>query len=138
MCRLVSCDMPKLAVKVVLLPPDKVMDRAIELNQTLNGPRDIVLSRDNCIPHISMVGGCVEVSELDIGLIHRLQEVAREYAPLRLVAETLDVPEMGPGNPLSVLWLKEDDRLNSLRKSLAERLRGYFTYEPDKSMFVAG
>ena len=48
--------MAKIAVDVVLLPSEEMMDKAIEINRELLKRFDnkIILNKENCLPHISL------------------------------------------------------------------------------------
>ena len=51
--------MPKIAIDVVLLPPEEIMDKAIEINRQL-ADDPIKLNKENCLPHVSLCMGVVE------------------------------------------------------------------------------
>ena len=59
--------MKKIAVNVVILPPDPVMDLALEWNQLLREtrPANIALGKLQYLPHISIVMGCLRIDQLD-------------------------------------------------------------------------
>jgi 2'-5' RNA ligase len=68
-----------LAVDVVVLLEGWVADKAIEVNRRLVGRlgAEIVLGREDCLPHISLAMGCVE--EGDVGAAAEvLQEIGRK------------------------------------------------------------
>jgi len=91
-------DMGRTAVDIVLLPDEAMTNRAIELNAKLverwldfarHGElvepfgRKIVLHKANCLPHISLAMGCIEVG--DIGAIEKV---------LTAIAERCDVGKL--------------------------------------------
>ncbi len=82
--------MAKLAVDVVLLPSEAMMDKAIALNRRLSGHSDqvIILNKKDCLPHISLAMGCIE--EEDVPLISTLLcELAQQFPGLEtMVAPT--------------------------------------------------
>jgi hypothetical protein len=77
--------MKRLAIDVVLLPPDPVMDMALAWNRTLlkNGPQIIVLDKNRRIPHVSMVMGCLASENLQRA-ISMLQAVSVSHHVMKL------------------------------------------------------
>ena len=75
----------KLAVDVVLLPSEEIVDKAIELNKELIKKFDkkIILNKENCLPHISLAMGCI--NENDLPAIEKiLEEIAKQFPLLNL------------------------------------------------------
>ena len=71
----------KLAIDVVLLPPEEVMDEAIKINQKL-GP-EIKLNKENCFPHTSLCMGILDDKDLEkVKTI--LVWIAQEFLPMDL------------------------------------------------------
>jgi 2'-5' RNA ligase len=56
--------MKRFAVDVVILPSDRVMDAAISLNKRLCST-NIVLDKKNCLPHVSLLMGCIRSQDLE-------------------------------------------------------------------------
>ena len=56
--------MKRLAVNFVMLPPAPVMDAAGALNARLCNS-NIVLDKENYLPHISLLMGCLRLEELE-------------------------------------------------------------------------
>ena len=54
--------MAKIAVDVVLLPSETIINRAIEANKQLlkQGIGEIVLNKEHYLPHISLAMGCID------------------------------------------------------------------------------
>ena len=57
----------KLAIDIVILPPDDVMDVAIQWNQGLHSPNteNIRLNKERSLPHISLAMGCLRADQLE-------------------------------------------------------------------------
>jgi len=57
--------MAKIAVDVVLLPSERIVDKAIEANRELlkQCPDKIILDKENCLPHVSLAMGCIEETD---------------------------------------------------------------------------
>ena len=56
------------AVDIVLLPIQKITDLAIEANGRLVDKfnSEIVLHKQNCLPHISLAMGCIDENEIPL------------------------------------------------------------------------
>ena len=67
--------MKRFAVDFVILPPAPVMDVAVALNKHLCNA-NIVLNKETCLPHISLLMGCL-----------RLEELQRAQSILKTIAE---------------------------------------------------
>ncbi len=77
--------MKRLAIDVVLLPPDPVMDMALAWNRTLlkNGSQIIVLDKNHRIPHVSIVMGCLSIENLERA-ISVLKAVSASHRAMKL------------------------------------------------------
>jgi len=58
--------MTEIAIDVVLLPSDGMMNRAIEINKVLlkENENKIILHKEKCLPHISLCMGCIEENKI--------------------------------------------------------------------------
>ena len=73
--------MTQIAVDVVLIPSEEMMNIAIQANRELlkQYPNKIILDRENCLPHISLAMGCIDQRQTeDIEII--LQKITEEYS----------------------------------------------------------
>ncbi|MBI4838704.1 MAG: hypothetical protein HY806_06095, partial [Nitrospirae bacterium] len=79
--------MSKIAVDAVLLPSDKMMDMAVEAGKKLSGNSlsRILLSKENCLPHISLAMGVIHKKNLPL-INNDLQEIAIEFQGIQLSA----------------------------------------------------
>jgi hypothetical protein len=77
--------MKRFAIDVVILPPESVMDMAIEQNRLLqkSRPDNIMLSKTHYLPHISIVMGCLSEDKLDDADIV-LQAIAARRSAMEL------------------------------------------------------
>jgi len=80
--------MPRKAIDVVLLPNEAMTDRAIEANAELveKFGAEIVLNKENCLPHISLAMGCIDESDIS-AVVDILQTIANTnpLAGLRVI-----------------------------------------------------
>ena len=130
--------MTKIAVDVVLLPLEEMMDKAIEANRALlrQCPGKIILDKERCLPHISLAMGCVE--EVDVAKIEEiLQSVAGSHPPGQLRVIGIQSDTNAGGETVSVLQLKKTKRLQSLHEAVMEGLASYFSYDVTADMVLS-
>lgn len=77
--------MSKVAIDIILLLPKEINELCIDINNSgfKQGETDIRLGTDDFLPHISLVMGIIEESNLNT-LIESIQSVAKKYHPLNL------------------------------------------------------
>jgi len=121
--------MAKIAVDVVLLPPERIMDEAIEANRELlkHCPNKIVLDKERCLPHISLAMGCIEEANI-AGIEKILQCIAANHSPGPLYAEAIQNGENAKNEKVSILQLRKTKQLQSLHEVVMRELRPYFSY----------
>jgi len=128
--------MSRIAVDVVLLPPESVMEKAIQINKELlkSNEKKIKLNNKNCLPHISLAMGCIsEGSKHKIGNI--LASIASEFPVIQLKAESIKVIKILPGKLVSQILIQKTTQIQTLHNAILERLWPYFDYDVDSSMF---
>ena len=90
--------MAQVAVDIVLLPDEAMTNRAIEINRQLitSGRPELVLSREDHLPHISLAMGCIDEAEMP-SIRKRLEDVARQTTvkALQIVGVTSSVNSRG-------------------------------------------
>ncbi|MHC4508048.1 MAG: hypothetical protein ACYTAO_03690 [Planctomycetota bacterium] len=130
--------MAKIAVDVVLLPSEEMMDKAIEANRGLlkQCADKITLHKADCLPHISLAMGCIE--EMDIVNIGRiLRTVAKNCLPGPLTVVGVSIEANAAGEKVSVFALKRTDRLQSLHEAVMRELTPYFSYHVSADMVLS-
>lgn len=82
--------MDKIALDVVLLPSDQIMDAAIGINRKLikSFGRHIVLNKKKCVPHISLVMGTMDKKYIN-EVRDCLKNLSKSTPPLKLKASAL-------------------------------------------------
>ena len=117
-----------IAVDVILLPSEDMMDKAIEVNRKLLeiSDNEIRLNKVNCLPHITLAMGCVrkeDIEEID----KILENLTDKFKTLHL--KTVSSAE-------SKAWFKIEDNKNLqlLHETLMNKLLPYFTYDATKEM----
>lgn len=117
-----------LAVDVVLLPPPKIMDRAIAGNRKLSpkNNNEITLNKKNCLPHITLAMGCIKKGE---GLIvkNRLNDISKRFPRMEL--ETVS-------SKRKKAWfkIKNIDKLQLLHETVMIDLFRFFSYRVKEHM----
>ena len=120
----------KKAIDVVLLPSDEVTDLVIKANRGLveNFGSEIVLNKHNCLPHISLVMGCVEQD--DIAAVRQiLARAADRFQSSRLIAVGVQISENIKGERVSSLRLDNTAELRTLHEELTEELSEFLSYD---------
>jgi mannose-6-phosphate isomerase-like protein (cupin superfamily)/2'-5' RNA ligase len=125
----------QIAVDVALLPDDAMTDRAIEINRQLitNGRPEIVLSKEDCLPHISLAMGCID--EADARYVQeRLADLARKTAvrPLKIVNVVSSTNSRG--ETTSALEVERTDQLQALHEQVMREMTPFFRYDVSDAM----
>ena len=110
--------MKRFAVDVVMLPPDPVMDVAIEWNQMLlkTGPQTILLDKRQRLPHISMAMGCLQADKLE-----KAKAILRSIATVYHTIE-LRVPQIRTSPTASATVVSFDIELSRKVAALHESI----------------
>lgn len=126
--------MKRFAIDVVLLPPDPVMDLALELNRKLcqGRPDNIALGRSRRIPHISMLMGCIRNDQLSEAAVLLKSVAAKYYAPdVNVEAiRTFDTPS---GNRVVTLDIQVTPDLTALHESIVSAFRPLVSQDTDEA-----
>lgn len=130
--------MTKLAVDIVLLPPDEIINLTVEFNRTLikKFGRKIVLDKKHCLPHISLAMGC-----LDLGMLETarkiLDRIAKETGKLDLTIDGIHIESRMDGNTNCLLRIEKTLRIQTLHERVMSELQSHFTYDADEAMFFS-
>jgi 2'-5' RNA ligase len=118
--------MNKKAIDVVLLPSNEMMDKAIAINQELlqrGEPKKMGLNKTNCLPHISLLMGCV--AEDDFAQVSQLlNDIASKYAAFHL-----QIAEVEQEGSSTVLNVQHHPRLQELHETIMRELTPYLSYD---------
>ena len=121
--------MSKIAVDVALLPSDEMMDKAIQANAELveRFGSEIVLNKENCLPHISLAMGCI--NERDIASIEKVLELIARESPLGdLIVSDIRTSTNARGEKVSVFEIEKTKELQSLHEKVMKKVTPYFSY----------
>jgi len=119
--------MAKIAVDVVLLPDKAMTEKAIALNAGLDDK--IRLHAERCLPHISLVMGCIEETAIP-EVMQALQGVVQNYDPFYLVADKI-YNNSGVG-----MSFQANVALQQLHEDITAALTPYLSYDATMAMLV--
>ena len=129
--------MSQIAVDVVLLPSEEMMDIAIKANRELlrKYPKKIVLDKANCLPHISLVMGCIHQKSIpEIEKI--LKNITQEHSLGLLCAAGIHVQKNPSGEIVSALQIEQTRRLQSLHEQATQKLAQFLSYDVKADMIL--
>ena len=129
--------MKKIAVDVVLLPSEPIMDMAIEANRALleQTSDKISLNKENCLPHISLAMGCIDNRDI-VRIENVLQSLAVSHFPEKLIVEGIQVGANAKNEKVSVLQLKKTPQLQSLHEAVMRQLEPFLSYDVSVNMIL--
>ncbi len=129
--------MTQIAVDVVLIPSEEIMNIAIQANRELlkQYPNKIILDRENCLPHISLAMGCINQRQTeDIEVI--IQKITEEYSIGFLHIIDVHTNTNASGEKVSVLQIENTDQLQSLHEHVMITMKQYFSYDVTADMVL--
>ncbi len=127
--------MSVIAVDVVLLPEEAAGEKVIEANGRLveKFGSEIVLHKENCLPHISLAMGCIDEDDLT-----QVGEVLEEIWAQRQVKTVRAVGVKSSGNAVgqavSAVEIEKDSQIQGLHEMVMERMERFFKYQPVEDM----
>ena len=126
------------AVDVVLLPEEAMMDKAIEANTELVGKfgREIVLNKENCLPHISLAMGCIDEGSV-AGIEKTLEKIAVENPLGDLNVIGIITSTNAGGEKVSVFEVERKKELQLLHEEVMNKLAGYLSNDVTADMMYS-
>lgn len=119
--------MAKIAIDVIILPPEKIMDKAIAISRKLFEETDnntIVLDKEKCLPHVTLVMACVD--ENDLPEIKKIvEEVALQTKPLNLKFTKTETGPTPDGGRVSGLKIERTHEILELHEELVRKTNPY-------------
>jgi len=130
--------MAKIAIDIVLLPPEEIMDKAIEINQELleKFPKKTILDKQKCIPHISLAMGVVEESKLS-KVEEILREISKGFQPLSLTITNIKAGITPSGLKFCGFQIERTTELQALHETVMKKLQTICTYDVTLDMLYS-
>lgn len=130
--------MTQIAIDVVLLPSQKLMDEAIEANKELikQHPNKIILNKENCLPHISLAMGCINPKNID-EVQKILREIADKYHNEPLNVTGVHIETNSAGEKVSVLKIEKTRTLQSLHEQIMQKPAVFFSNKVTADMLLS-
>jgi 2'-5' RNA ligase len=126
--------MARKAIDVVLLPDEAMTDRAVRANAGLveKFGAEIVLSKDNCLPHISLAMGCLD--ETDIPAVADILDTIAKKNQLT----NLKVIGVRTSGDASVFEVQKTNELQSLHEAVLNQVGPYLSSDVTNDMIYGG
>jgi len=127
--------MGRIAIDVVLLPGEAMTKCAIEINRRLiaNGRPEIVLSQEDCLPHISLAMGCIDEAEVT-AIRKRLESLARRTPVRQLQVLGIIASVNSRGETTSLLDVDRTEELQALHEQVMQEMTPFFRYDVSEDM----
>ena len=112
-----------LAVDLVLLPPQKIMEMAVSRNKDLNVQvgQKMILNTTDCLPHISLLMGTIEEKDM-VKIQGILEELIQDFLPLPMEIRGIK------SSTLSGLSVTLSKQLKALHEIAVQKLKPYFSH----------
>lgn len=116
-----------LAIDVVLLPPQEVVDRATAVNQRLwQASRQGFPFDRTHLPHITLVQQYISVADIPV-VWSAIRSVGVGFLPLPVRVTAIDAVHFSDGNNVSYYSITMTSELKRLHEELMNRLEPYVT-----------
>lgn len=128
--------MSKIAIDVVLIPEQKMIEQAMRLNRELlqKYPKEIILGSQINMPHISLCMGGIVKDELP-QIIKCIEIISNIFAPINFQGK-ISIQEAPDRDSITWLELDKNDTIQQLQKVIMEDLSNYLNYDIEKYMFA--
>ncbi len=125
--------MQRYAVDIVLVPPDHILDKLIEINSTAlkNGQAWGPLGKDDFVPHISLAMGGIETEDLN-ETRKIVESVSRKHDPVTIKLIELIFDEKPDGSRVYEIRAEKTSTLQTLHEGIMDSLKNYFSYDLKK------
>jgi 2'-5' RNA ligase len=126
--------MKRLAINIVILPPDSVMDLALKWNAKLreNEPANIVLGKSQYLPHISIAMGCIRADQF-AQIESTLQTIAAKHRVLEIHMPQIRIVNASSDRQIIAFDVNLSEELNSLHETIVKAFRPLLTQDADES-----
>lgn len=124
--------MTKIVVDVALLFPANLEKKLIKINHSLKrdySPAKIYLNEENCFPHISLLMGVIDESQLE-GIAKKLDYLASKFNPPKLNINNIELETLPTKDKevyISGISLKKNSLILELHRSVVENLKEFLS-----------
>lgn len=127
--------MTKIAIDVVLLPSEEMMDIAIKINKELlkEYENKIILDKQKCLPHISLCMGCIDKNNI-LEIEDILKDIVLQFSKMNLVADKLKPETIPTGKIVSGMVIQNTKELQDLHEIVMKKLWNFLSYNVEVSM----
>lgn len=120
-----------MAIDVVLLPSKEVSVGSIKLSESITDSQNkILLDPQNCVPHISLVMGCIDVEKLD-KIKKIVQEIIKKYEPLKF-----KIIGVRKRKTFATLEIEKTEEIQALHEEIFNKLKKFMNEKSTKDAFV--
>jgi len=122
--------MTKIAIDVVLIPPDNIIQLAMDINRTFSdtAEENYVLDAKTCIPHITLLMGLASRDQLP-EVSHKLDVLAKKFSALKLKITHAKTSARPDGKVVSELEIDKTLELQKLHEGILDEMSSIFTYD---------
>jgi 2'-5' RNA ligase len=117
--------MNKIAIDVVLLPPDEIIDLAISKNKERKED-PIKLDKQKCIPHITLCMGAINKQKLP-EIKTFLEEISNQFSPLNIEINKINEKH-------SAFDITINPKLQKLHETITRKIKPWIIDEPTTEM----
>lgn len=121
----------KIALDIVLLPPEDISELARNLSKAVIPPenmRPLRLGKNDYLPHISILMGTTSAENIK-SIKNKIEQITKKYLPLKITFTHIEEPDKFP-----YLAIQKTKELINLQNEIAEVVS--LDYDADKTMFV--
>ena len=128
--------MNKLAVDVVLLPPNEINNQAILINKSLNPKEgEVVFENGDMLPHISLLMGVLDASrQKDAETL--IKNVSKKFTALPLEISGIDVVTLNNEQRASGFRIQATPVLKKLHQHLLLESEAFLGNDAEAEMFL--
>jgi hypothetical protein len=133
----VSVNASKLAIDIVLLPSEEIMETAFRLNQALlrRFEKKIVLGQNHSLPHLSLAMGTLREEDLPAAA-NLLEEIGSHFPPIHLIFTELHAGLIATGETVTTWEAERTGALQSLHETVMERFTPLLTHDATSEDFI--
>ena len=118
----------KLAIDIVLLPPEEIMDLSLEINKrAVEEGNDLVkLDKENCLPHITLCMGAIDEKDLP-EIIEILNQIKNQFSKLKLKIIAINGEH-------AAFDIEKSEELQKLHETIMKKVQPYLIANPTIEM----